>query len=40
MKKKMTVAEFEQWSSFASNLRDQALQNEIVFTEYETEIRK
>ncbi len=40
MKKKMTVAEFEEWSRFASEIRDKALVGEIVFEEYYAEIRK
>ena len=40
MKKKMTVSEFEQWSRFASELRDKALVEEIDFDQYYTDIRK
>ena len=40
MKKKMTVAEFEEWSRFASEIRDKTLVGEIVFEEYYAEIRK
>lgn len=40
MKKKMTVSEFEQWSCFASELRDKALADEIAYEEYYAEIRK
>lgn len=40
MKKKMTVVEFEQWSRFASELRDKAIANEIEYEEYYTEIRR
>lgn len=40
MKKKMTVAEFEQWSRFASELRDKAIANEIEYDEYYNQIRK
>ena len=40
MKKKMTVAEFEGWSRFASEIRDKALAGEIAFDQYYTDIRK
>lgn len=40
MKKKMTVAEFEEWSRFASDFRDKALVGEIPFDLYYTDIRK
>ena len=40
MKKKMTVAEFEEWSRFASEIRDKALAGEIAFEQYYVDIRK
>ena len=40
MKKKMTVSEFEQWSRFASEIRDKAIGGEIPFDAYYTEIRR
>lgn len=40
MKKKMTVAEFEQWSRMASQLRDKAIADEISYERYYEEIRK
>ncbi len=40
MKKKMTVAEFEEWSRFASEIRDRALAGEIEFDKYYADIRK
>ncbi len=40
MKKKMTVAEFEEWSRFASELRDKAIAEKIPYEEYYKEIRK
>lgn len=40
MKKKMTVAEFEEWSRFASEIRDKALSGEIAFERYYEDIRK
>lgn len=40
MKKKMTVSEFEQWSRFASELRDKAIANGIEYDEYYNQIRK
>lgn len=40
MKKKMTVAEFEQWSRMASELRDKAIADEIPYEQYYEEIRK
>lgn len=40
MKKKMTVAEFEAWSRFASDLRDQALADKLPYEQYYTDIRK
>ena len=40
MKKKMTVSEFEEWSRFASELRDKAIAEEIPFEQYYAAIRK
>lgn len=40
MKKKMTVSEFEEWSRFASEIRDKAIAEEVSFDEYYTEIRR
>ena len=40
LKKKMTVAQFEEWSRFASELRDKALTGEITFEQYYSDIRK
>jgi hypothetical protein len=40
MKKKMTISEFEEWSRFASEIRDKAIVEEIPFDEYYTQIRK
>lgn len=40
MKKKMTISEFEEWSRFASDIRDKALAGEIEFEKYYTDIRK
>ena len=40
MKKRMTTAEFEQWSRFASELRDKAEKEEITFEEYYEQIRE
>ena len=40
MKKKMTVSEFEEWSRFASDIRDKALEEEISFEQYYSDIRK
>ena len=41
MKKKMAVSEFEEWSRFASNVRDKALKKEeISFEQYYSDIRK
>ena len=40
MKKKMTVSEFEEWSRFASDIRDKALAEEIPFEQYYADIRK
>ncbi len=40
MKKRMTVSEFEQWSRFASELRDKALAEEMPFEQYYADIRK
>ncbi|MDE6021305.1 MAG: hypothetical protein K2H01_09985 [Ruminococcus sp.] len=40
MKKKMTIAEFEQWSRSASELRDKAIANKIPYDEYYNQIRK
>lgn len=39
MKKKMTVAEFEQWSADAILLRDKASSGELSFEEFEQQIR-
>jgi len=39
-KKKMTKAEFEAWSRYAVELRDQAERNEISFEEYVRTIKK
>ena len=38
--KKMTVSEFEEWSRFASDIRDKALAEEIPFEQYYADIRK
>ena len=40
LKKKMTVAEFEEWSRFASEIRDKALAGEISYERYYADIRK
>ena len=40
MKKKMTISEFEEWSRFASEIRDKAISNGIPFGDYYTQIRK
>lgn len=40
LKKKMTAAQFEEWSRFASKLRDSAEAEKISFEDYYTEIRK
>ena len=40
MKKKMTVSEFEEWSRFASELRDKAIAEQIPFEQYYAAIRK
>ena len=40
MKKKMTTAEFEQWSRFASEFRDKAIAGEVNFEQYYADIRK
>ncbi len=40
MKKKMTIAQFEEWSRFASEIRDKALAGEITFEQYYADIRK
>jgi len=40
MKKKMTIAQFEEWSRFASEIRDKALAGEIPFEQYYADIRK
>ena len=40
MKKKMTISEFEEWSRFASDIRDKAIAQKISFDEYYTQIRK
>lgn len=40
MKKKMTVAEFEEWSRFASAIQDRALTEEMEFEKYYADIRK
>ena len=40
MKKKMTISEFEEWSRFASEIRDKAIVGEIPYDDYYTEIRK
>ena len=40
MKKKMTVSEFEEWSRFASEIRDRALAGEIKFDKYYADIHK
>ena len=40
MKKKMTISEFEEWSRFASEIRDKAIAEEISYDDYYTQIRK
>ena len=40
MKKKMTIPQFEEWSRFASELRDKALAEQIKFEDYYEQIRK
>lgn len=40
MKKKMTIAQFEEWSRYASEIRDKALAGEISFEQYFADIRK
>jgi len=40
MKKKMTVSEFEEWSRFASEIRDKALAGKITFEQYYADIRR
>lgn len=40
LKKKMTAAQFEEWSRFASKLRDSAEEEKISFEDYYTTIRK
>ena len=40
MKKKMTVAAFEEWSRFVSKIGDKALAGEIPFERYYADIRK
>ncbi len=40
MKKKMTVSEFEEWSRFASEIRDKALAGDIPFERYYADIRR
>ena len=40
MKKKMTTPQFEEWSRFASELRDKALAEQIKFEDYYEQIRK
>ncbi len=40
MKKKMTIAEFKEWSRFASEIRDKALAGDITFERYYADIRK
>lgn len=40
MKKEMTVAEFEKWSRFASDIRDKALAGKMAFEQYYINIRK
>ena len=39
MKKKMTTAQFEQWSRYAVELRDKAENNEMELDDYLREIR-
>ncbi len=40
MKKKMTISQFEEWSRFASEIRDNALVGEIPFEQYYVDIRR
>ena len=40
LKKKMTTAQFEQWSRYAVELREQAVRKEISFEEYVQTIKK
>ena len=40
MKKKMTISEFEEWSRFASEIRDKAIAGKISYDDYYTQIRK
>lgn len=40
LKKKMTVADIEKWSRFASEIRDRALAGDIPFEQYDADIRK
>lgn len=40
LKKKMTVSQFEEWSRFASELRDKTLAGEITFEQYYSDIRR
>ncbi len=40
MKKKMTIAQFEEWSRFASEIRYRALAGEIPFEQYYADIRR
>ena len=40
MKKKMTISEFEEWSRFASEIRDKAIAGEIPYDDYYAQIRK
>lgn len=40
MKKKMAIAQFEEWSRFTSEIRDMALAGEITFEQYYADIRK
>ena len=40
MKKKMTVSEFEEWSRFASEIRDRTLSGGIPYEQYYADIRK
>ena len=40
MKKKMSISEFEEWSRFASELRDKAIAEEIDYDSYYETIRK
>jgi len=40
MKKKMTISEFEEWSRFASEIRDKTIAGEIPYDEYYARIRR